>query len=154
MGVMARRSIPAGERPPEWSMDIRVPFTNHLIWPKKLINLSKSMSDDRKEVNPMMYAVFNSHTGLKGIYYDWKEASDAFNGIKGAKAKKFQSLEEAQDWLELQQEVYDERKDRDRMKTMETEQQVWIEADESRELPKNVPKRVPEKYQSGPPAYC
>jgi viroplasmin and RNaseH domain-containing protein len=73
--------------------------------------VEKYIGVGREEVNPMMYAVFNMNTGgLKGIYYDWKEASDVFNGIKGAKAKKFHLLEDAQDWLELQQEGYDERR--------------------------------------------
>jgi hypothetical protein len=54
-----------------------------------------------------LYTVFNMSTGLKGIYQDWKEASEVFNGVKGAKAKKFYTLEEAQDWLEVQQRSYD-----------------------------------------------
>jgi hypothetical protein len=86
------------------------------------------------------------------IYYNWKKVSDVFNGIKGAKAKKFHSLEEAPYWLELQQEGYDEQRDRNQVKAMEIGQQAQMEADEARELPKSVQKKISEKYQSGPPS--
>jgi viroplasmin and RNaseH domain-containing protein len=109
---------------------------------------------NREAPDYMMYAVFNMAAGLKGIYYGWKEASAAFNGIKGAKAKKFQTLEEAQDWLELQQDCYDERKGRDRMKETDFYQQVQAKSErtESRELPRETKKKKPSKYQSGPPS--
>jgi viroplasmin and RNaseH domain-containing protein len=96
------------------------------------------VGNNRVALDPMMYAVFNMNTGLKGIYYDWREASDAFNRSKGAKAKKFHTLEESQDWLELQQECFNERKDQDQRTETDFHQQVLAESkrNESRGLPR------------------
>jgi hypothetical protein len=92
-----------------------------------------------------MYAVFNTQTGLKGIYYDWKEASDAFNGIKGAKAKKFYTLEESQDWLEGQQGFYDEQRKQEHIQSPGGEQE------ETTRTETGWSGASPSSYQKGPP---
>jgi hypothetical protein len=113
-----------------------------------------SYGGSEKEAAPTtMYAVFNMNTGLKGIYYGWKEALDAFNGIRGAKAKKFGNLEDAQDWLSLQQECYDERRERNPKKGMDNEHTDRVGSLAAEHKANSVPSVVEARanYQTGPP---
>jgi viroplasmin and RNaseH domain-containing protein len=111
--------------------------------------VEKSLEADSRTTLANMYGVFNMNTGLKGIYHNWKEVSDVFNGVKGAKAKKFHTLEEAQIWLEAQQEVYDEQRHHGRLRAAKQEQGVLMEG--VRRGTETLKESKQLSYQSGPP---